>query len=64
MENALYCKESELFGQARRQHSAVEVCINLEIRRLDRCLSAFSAITTNSLSTGKRHAVQARMSLF
>jgi len=31
---------SEIFGQARRQHSAVEACINnLEIRGLDRCLS-------------------------
>ncbi len=33
-------EEMELFGQARRQHSAVEACINnLEIRGLDRCLS-------------------------
>jgi len=33
-------EESDLFGQARRQHSAVEACINnLEIRGLDRCLS-------------------------
>ena len=33
-------EESEIFGQARRQHSAVEACINnLEIRGLDRCLS-------------------------
>jgi len=33
-------EESELFGQARRQHSAIEACINnLEIRGLDRCLS-------------------------
>ncbi len=31
---------SDLFGQARRQHSAVEACINnLEIRGLNRCLS-------------------------
>jgi len=51
-------EESELFGQARRQHSAVEACINnLEIRGLDRCLSygrdgferhvALSVIATN-----------------
>ncbi len=33
-------QESEIFGQARRQHSAVEACINnLEVRGLDRCLS-------------------------
>jgi hypothetical protein len=33
-------EETDLFGQARRQHSAVEACINnLEIRGLDRCLS-------------------------
>lgn len=33
-------EESDLFGQARRQHSAVEACINnLEVRGLDRCLS-------------------------
>ena len=32
-------EETDLFGQARRQHSAVEACINnLEIRGLDRCL--------------------------
>jgi len=33
-------QESEKFGVARRQHSAVEACINnLEVRGLDRCLS-------------------------
>jgi len=33
-------QESEVFGQARRQHSAVEACINnLDVRGLDRCLS-------------------------
>ena len=33
-------QESEIFGKARRQHSAVEACINnLEVRGLDRCLS-------------------------
>jgi len=33
-------QESEKFGEARRQHSAVEACINnLEVRGLDRCLS-------------------------
>ncbi len=33
-------QESEIFGQARRQHSAVEACINnLEVHGLDRCLS-------------------------
>jgi len=33
-------EESTLFTQARRQHSAVEACINnLEVRGLDRCLS-------------------------
>lgn len=33
-------QKSEIFGQARRQHSAVEACINnLEVRGLDRCLS-------------------------
>jgi len=51
-------EESEIFGQARRQHSAVEACINnLEIRGLDRCLSygrdgferhvALSVVATN-----------------
>lgn len=33
-------QETEIFGQARRQHSAIEACINnLEVRGLDRCLS-------------------------
>ena len=33
-------QESELFGEARRQHSGVEACINnLEVRGLNRCLS-------------------------
>jgi len=33
-------QETEIFGRARRQHSAVEACINnLEVRGLDRCLS-------------------------
>lgn len=33
-------QESETFGEARCQHSAVEACINnLEVRGLDRCLS-------------------------
>ncbi len=33
-------EESEIFGEARRQHSGVEACINnLEVRGLDRCLS-------------------------
>jgi len=33
-------EESELFGEARRQHSGVEACINnLEVRGLNRCLS-------------------------
>jgi len=49
---------SEIFVQARRQHSAVEACINnLEVRGLDRCLSygrdgferhvALSVVATN-----------------
>lgn len=33
-------EESEIFGEARRQHSGVEACINnLEVRGLNRCLS-------------------------
>jgi len=33
-------QESDLFRQAKRQHSAVEACINnLEVRGVDRCLS-------------------------
>ena len=56
-------QESEIFGQARRQHSAVEACINnLEVRGLDRCLSygrvgferhvALSIVATNVHRTG------------
>jgi len=51
-------EESELFGEARRQHSGVEACINnLDIRGFDRCLSygragferhvALSVVATN-----------------
>jgi hypothetical protein len=33
-------QESDIFGEARRQHSGVEACINnLEVRGLNRCLS-------------------------
>ena len=51
-------QESDLFGEARRQHAGVEACINnLEIRGLNRCLSygrdgferhvALSVVATN-----------------